>query len=116
MNETVCGDGRVERRSAYGGDASLVLSQIHRKNLREQRRGGDRFTLWDFFFQSPHFIFFSEVSFRLMKVMAGTGVAKRDDFERQKSSRVSQVSRADSEWLSTSYQTGAAEFVFLRQL
>lgn len=50
MNETVCGDGRVERRSAYGGDASLVLSQIHRKNLREQRRGGDRFTLWDFFF------------------------------------------------------------------
>lgn len=51
-----------------------------------------------------------------MKVMAGTGVAKRDDFERQKSSRVTQVSRAGSEWLSTSYQTGGTEFVFLRQL
>lgn len=39
MNETVCEDGRIERRSAYGGDAFLVLSQIHSKKLREQRRG-----------------------------------------------------------------------------
>lgn len=49
-----------------------------------------------FFLSLPHFIFFSEVSFRL-KVMAGTGVAERDDFERQGSWRVTRVSRADWE-------------------
>lgn len=39
-----------ERRSAYGGDASLVFSQIHRKNWWEQRRGKETSTSGVFFF------------------------------------------------------------------
>lgn len=45
------------------------------------RGGGETDLHFGTFFQSPHFFFSSEVSFRLMKVMAGTGVAERDDFE-----------------------------------
>ena len=34
-------DRRGVRRSVYGGNGSLVFSQIHHKNLREQRRGNE---------------------------------------------------------------------------
>lgn len=53
VNERMWEDRRGVRRSVYGGDASLVFSQIHHKNQREQRRGKERRVSGLFFSSEP---------------------------------------------------------------